>query len=276
MKAKTLMLASILMLISCSDDSIEIEQQVYSANRISCDDYKSVSTENGLLYNNVWNKQAAKNKTHSQCLIERAFKDKKQYGWSWDWPAGNRVIYAYPQIKVGASPWQPTPNFNDAFPAQIDALKSLSLSFQLDILTTSNYNIASSMWVTKSPVSGTEPQPSSIAAEIMVWTYATSNHFNPAGQKTDEFTLGNNTWEVWVNKNWKDASGANDNKWIYIAFKAKTNSFSQNIDMLGLLNYAVAKQLIQSDYYVADIELGNEIMGGKGVAWVNSFNVSVQ
>ena len=276
MKITALILVAMLTLISCSDNTFELEQQLAMVKPITCDDFQAANTEMGLLYNNVWNKQAAHNHSSSQCLISRIVEGKTQFGWSWDWPQGNPVIYAYPQIKVGASPWQPEPNFNKTFPVKIASLTSLSLSCDLAILSNGNYNIASSMWITKTAVTGAQAQPASIAAEIMVWTFATQHHFSPGGQKTDEFTLGEQTWEVWLDKNWQDASGANANKWIYIAFKAKTNTLSHNIDMLGLLHYALAKQFIESDYYVADVELGNELMGGKGLVWINSFNVSLQ
>ncbi len=171
MRTHLLILIPALLLISCNNSSIDIEkieEEVSSAKVISCDDFQSITTENGLLYNNVWNKRAAQNHPHSQCLTSKTFDGKEQQGWTWDWPEGKRVIYAYPQIKVGASPWQPSPSFNNTFPVKISSLASLSLSFELDILTNSNYNIASSMWVTKTRVLGAQPQPSSIAAEIMV------------------------------------------------------------------------------------------------------------
>lgn len=115
-----------------------------------------------------------------------------------------------------------------------------------------------------------------IAAEVMVWTYAATGHFNPAGSRTAEVEIDGTTWEVWVDRNWKDVSGLNENRWIYITYRTTRNSMSANINILKLLKYAEEKQLITADLYVSDIELGNEIMSGSGITWIKSFSVNVE
>ncbi|NVK56797.1 MAG: glycoside hydrolase family 12 [Alteromonadaceae bacterium] len=240
---------------------------------ISCDDYYTAKTDQGILTNNVWNKHAAKNDDWRQCLLKKTVDGKVEYGWSWSWPFGRKVIYAQPQIKIGSSPWQPEPKFDNAFPLKIADLKRLEISHHTDVSTNGDHNTALTMWLTSKKYTGAKPNKSVIAAEIMIWTYFTDGHFNPAGQKHSEIEIKGSTWEVWYQQDWNDKSGVNDNRWVNVSFRAKTPSLSVKVPALELLNYAVQKRLIADSLFIADVELGNEIMNGAGITWVKDFRV---
>ncbi len=132
------------------------------------------------------------------------------------------------------------------------------------------------MWLITEAYKGSEPNKSVIAAEIMFWTYYTGGHLDPAGRKYTEVIISDRVWEVWYQSDWEDKSGINDNKWIYISFKAKNPSLKAGIPGFELLNYAIQEGLISRDLYIADIELGNEIMSGSGITWVKEFNVDYE
>ncbi|CAH9051165.1 hypothetical protein PSECIP111854_00691 [Pseudoalteromonas sp. CIP111854] len=129
------------------------------------------------------------------------------------------------------------------------------------------------MWLITEEYNGSEPKKSVIAAETMFWTYSTTGHFNPAGQKFGEIMINDTTWEVWHQKDWDDKSGVNDNKWVNVSFRAKKLMMSANIPALNLLKYAINERLISQNLFIADVELGNEIMSGAGIAWVKEFSV---
>lgn len=242
---------------------------------LGCGDYLAIPTANGILFNNVWNKHAAGTDKWTQCLEQRTVNGTVQYGWSWNWPRGRQVIYAYPQIKLGASPWAPEPAMDTRFPVKISTLKRFEVSYEVETTSDGDHNLATSMWLTKSPVKDGKPEPSAITTEVMIWTYSTKEHFNPAGKKHGTIKTGDSEWEVWLEKNWKDVSGQNRNRWVYLTFRAKTHSLKAEIDIRKLLDYAIAEQIITSDLYVADVELGNEIMSGSGVTWVHSFQIEI-
>lgn len=162
------------------------------------------------------------------------------------------------------------------FPAKIATLKKFDVSFEVETETDGDDNLATSLWLTKSPVLDGKPDPSAIAAEVMIWTYSTKGHFNPTGKKHKTIKTGDSEWEVWLEKNWKDVSGQNKNRWVYLTFRANKHSLKAEIDIKKLLDYAVAEKIISTDLYVADIELGNEIMSGAGVTWVHSFRVALE
>lgn len=243
------------------------------SNTVTCDDYATIITEHGVLTNNVWNKQAAGNEKWSQCIEKKTQGDSTIYGWSWSWPNVKRAVYGYPQIKVGSSPWAPEPKFDDRFPMAISGLEKLNIYFDVEINSSGNYNLATSMWLISEPNPGLQPNQSIIAAEIMFWTYATEGQFNPAGRKYGEVMVAGDKWEVWYEKNWSDASEVNKNRWVYITFKANPLGLKTNVNALELLRYAIHEKLISDSLLIADIELGNEVMSGEGITWVKDFNI---
>lgn len=243
---------------------------------VTCEEYASIETEFGVVNNNLWNKHAAEEDNWNQCLEQRGVENLVQYGWSWSWPRSRRVVYAYPQIKVGSSPWAPEPKFDDRFPLRITELQELRLSHSLEIYADGDYNVAATMWLTREPYKGKEPKPSIIAAEVMIWTYATENHFDPAGSKYGELEIDNKTWEVWAEKKWSDTSGINENEWTNVTFRAQEFSLEYTVELLDLLNHAIQGNLLSPDLWVADLELGNEVMSGNGATWVKEFDVQIK
>jgi hypothetical protein len=243
---------------------------------LSCEEYASEITPIGIFTNNVWNRQAANGAAWSQCLMKRTEGDSVFYGWSWSWPFVEEAVYGYPQVKIGASPWAPEPRLDDRFPLSISRLKKLDITHTIEVNSNDNYNVATSMWLINEPILSPEPNPSIIVAEVMFWTQATPGHFNPAGSRYGAITIGEQNWEVWSDKNWGDASGANDNQWVYLTFKAGQYSSEAYIPARELLRYALKEQLLPEDLFIADIELGNEVMSGSGQTWVKAFEVDVR
>ncbi|SMF24204.1 Glycosyl hydrolase family 12 [Alteromonadaceae bacterium Bs31] len=271
---RIIVLISIIILLSCKgkpENNMHWEKP--ESITIDCSDYFNLKTSQGVLNNNVWNKNAANSKPWSQCLEKRVVEGENQFGWSWSWPTGRRVIYAYPQIKIGASPWAPEPKMDTAFPLKISELKKIDISHELEISTNGDHNIATTMWLVNEAYKGDKANTAIIAAELMIWTYSTAAHFDPAGQNIGELTVGDTQWQVWYQNDWQDQSGANSNQWAIVSFRNKKPSMSARIPAMGLLQYALRKGLISKDLYIADVELGNEIMSGSGISWVKEFKV---
>jgi hypothetical protein len=132
------------------------------------------------------------------------------------------------------------------------------------------------MWLTDTAQIGDEQNKAVIAAEVMIWTYATSGHLDPAGQQVG--TIGHNgqQWSIWLDTNWTDASGKNDNSWTYITFKATEPALQAEFDIIALLSAEQLNNLGLEKLYIADIELGTEIMRGSGLLWVKDFTADVE
>ncbi|MGO4892945.1 GH12 family glycosyl hydrolase domain-containing protein [Flavobacterium sp. W21_SRS_FM6] len=270
---KHLIFVLVILLWSCTPDN-RPEWVKPKSVVVSCDEYYNLETKYGVLTNNVWNKHAAENDSWEQCIEKLNIDGIVQYGWSWSWPFERRVIYSQPQIKMGASPWAPEPKFNDSFPLKISKLEKLIITHELDISSNGEHNNVTTMWLLSEAYRGDKVRPDLIKAEVMIWTYSTKNHFDPAGKRHGELKIGSDVWEVWYQKDWHDKSGVNDNQWISLSFKAQKSSMKASIPALELLQFAVDKGLISKDLYIADIELGNEIMSGSGITWIKELSVS--
>lgn len=243
---------------------------------LGCEDYQSIPTDIGVLYNNVWNENAAGDYNWQQCLEQKPGIDPFIYGWSWDWPRISRHIFAYPQIKLGSSPWDPLPKMDARFPIKIEQLEKMVISHDLSINAVGDYNVATSMWLTHSPNIGDKPNKSIIAAEIMFWTFETQGHMAPAGRQIGSVVQDEQEWIVWLSENWGDASGENENSWVYLTFQATNPKLVNSFDASLLLNHPLVSDLDLNRYYIADVELGTEIMQGSGLVWVNDFSVDIE
>lgn len=239
---------------------------------ISCGDYATSMTSNGVLTNNVWNKHAAGDSVNQQCIVKRSVDQFTEFGWSWNWPKTPRAVFAQPQIKVGASPWDPEPRFGDDFPLKVSELSSLKLAHELDITSNGDFNVATTMWLTRDARSVKE----SIAAEMMIWTYYTKGQFNPAGKKIETVTLDGLQWELWEQADWQDASGVNQNKWQHLAFRLVQPSLKVEFDVNILIRHALKRKIVDEHWYIADLELGTELMGGEGLAWIKAFELIIK
>ncbi|WP_293746955.1 hypothetical protein [uncultured Paraglaciecola sp.] len=146
----------------------------------------------------------------------------------------------------------------------------------MDILTDGELNLATTLWLTQSDTIQTQINKSSIAAEVMIWTYASDDFYaDPAGENVGEIVINGIEWEVWLDQNWQDTSGKNDNNWVYLAFRTNQPLMLIKFDAAQMLRHGIAQKFIPSDLYIADIQLGTEIMSGTGQVWLNHYSVDV-
>lgn len=240
---------------------------------LGCTDWLSVTTPVGRLSNNVWNKQAAGTFNPTQCLEQRVAGNSLQYGWSWNWPASSNTIFAYPEIVVGAKPWEPGPGNDARFPRQVSATNRMLVSYDAEVTTTGVHNLAASIWLINTPTVANPPVTSNVVTEMMIWTRSTT--FNPGGSYRGNVVIDGVEWEVWAAENWGDNSGANANRWTYIAYRAVKPALAITFDARKLMADAASRGLLSTSSYIADVELGNEIMSGSGTTFLKSFSVSI-
>lgn len=270
-----------LALLSCSDGVSEKQklaeiEQNKAILAFTCEGYDSHATPLGDLQNNIWNAKAAAGFDWTQCLAMRTYDAKTQYGWYWQWPKDGDKVFAQPQITLGNSPWLQHHHTKLGYPISINQLQRLEFDYSVEILTDGELNLASTIWLTDSETIRMNVDKTTIAAEIMIWSYATENFYaNPAGEHVAEITLNGIEWEVWLEPNWHDTSGENNNRWVYLAFRTRQPLMQINFDAAPLLLYAIEQKFINADLYIADIQLGTEIMSGTGQVWLNHYSVDV-
>lgn len=280
MTRKSLWITLFVFLLGC-DNGITEKQKLAAIEQdkkilaYSCKSFASRSTPIGDLQNNVWNALGANGFDWTQCIAMRTIAGKTQYGWYWQWPENGDVVYAQPQITLGNTPWTEHQTIKAGYPIDISALDKLQLNYDIEIASDGEYNLTSTLWLTNSSRINPLIDKSSIQAEVMIWTYSTDDFYGqPAGEEVGEVTVDGIEWEVWVDKKWYDTSGLNDNNWTYLAFRATENTLKAQFDIGQLLRYSINKNLIKPNLYIADIQLGTEIMSGTGQAWLNRYELS--
>ena len=241
---------------------------------LNCDAWAEVPHQGAVYFNNVWNVQAAGDFPWTQCIV-RDPADSERLGFQWKWPGSGSDIYAQPQAKIGMSPWDPVPRLDDRFPVGIKTIEAMRVATEVEVVGPSQYNVVTTLWLTNSPAIISEPKPGSIVAEVMIWTYATAGHLSPAGTKIGSVVHNGAAWDIWLDESWHDVSGENDNRWIYVAFVSRDPRFSAEFDPVALLRSEPLKALNFDDAYIADIELGAEVMRGEALLWIDQFEVSI-
>lgn len=257
------------------NDPTQTEIPVDGENIISCDGFASHLTPIGRLSNNTWNSQAAGDFPYKQCIKERVLNGKKSYGWSWEWPDTSNSVFSYPEIIVGAKPWEPGPGNDDRFPRTIQDTPELYVTYDLDTEGTGIYNLATSIWMIDTPTVSNPQDIGAIKTELMIWT--DSQGFFPGDPitKRGEVAIDGYEWEIWAAENWGDASGANPNTWTYILYFAKSPTTKITYDARKMLDDAISRGLINESHYISVVELGNEILSGSGRTWINRFSVDL-
>jgi hypothetical protein len=268
-----LFLVPFLFLLACGGGGSSSDEPQLVTKTLGCTDWLSVNTPIGRLSNNVWNKQAAGSFKPTQCLEQRVAGSSLEYGWSWNWPANSNAIFAYPEIIVGAKPWEPGPGNDARFPRQVSATNRLLVSYDAEVNTTGDHNLAASIWLINTPTVANPQDTSNIVTEMMIWTWSTT--FNPGGTHLANVVIDDVEWQVWAAENWGDNSGANGNQWTYIAYRAVTPTLSTTFDARKLMADAASRGLLSTNYYIANVELGNEIMSGSGTTFLKSFEVTI-
>lgn len=268
--------AAVLLSSACGADDAEQPSWPKPATvTVTCEEWATVPHGNSVFFNNVWNRQAAGDFAWRQC-IERDPLDGNRLGWSWHWPDRGDHIYAQPQVKRGASPWAPQPNLDERFPVKIGELAGMTISRSVEVLARGELNLVTTLWLTSTGEIGGEPRPESIVAEVMFWTYATKALVDPAGSRVGSVESSGQTWDIWLNEDWHDVSGINDNRWVYVAFVARHQGSSASYDPVALLRSEPLAHLGFEDAWISDVELGSEIMRGDGLIWVDRFDVDLE
>ena len=122
-------------------------------------------------------------------------------------------------------------------------LQSFRWAYNVDVTTTGKHNVASSMWITRSGATSSSPSAQDIATEFMIWSRG--QDFNPGGQMIATATIGTQSFEVWYAQDWGDVSGANPNKWSYVAYRAVNGSTAVDLDIKAIVDDAVSRGLVK-------------------------------
>jgi hypothetical protein len=219
------------------------------------------------LFNNTWNRGASSGR-HRQKIFVTDDNGKTLMGWAWKWKDSSGVA-TYPEIQVGHSPWNGEAAEGSGFPFQVGS-KKLTASYDIGLAATGSYNLAFEFWV----VSALPPSKDTISHEVMVWI--AGERLAASGSEIDKVTLQGNTFSVNMRKNHGDASGGSSNTWTIVTFIAERPMLHGPLDFGPLIDYLVQRGHVRTSAYIANLELGNEVMRGSGTTVVRNYAVTVE
>lgn len=242
---------------------------------LACAADASVASPLGRLHNNTWNRQAAGSQPWQQCLVRRTVAGATQYGWQWQWPTGGSDVLAYPSLVIGAKPWEAGPGNDARFPRPIAATQRLLLDYDLDTSATGTYNLATSVWLIRTPTVASPPDETAISGELMVWTQSAGADWTAGRVPLAQVSIGGAAWLLWSQPSWGDASGGSTHRWPLVVYTAVSPGSQARLDLKAFLADAVARGLLDGSHHIADVELGNEVAGGSGTTWIRGFSLTV-
>jgi Glycosyl hydrolase family 12 len=229
------------------------------------------------LVNNAWNASAAGTFAWTQCVKQRSSGGTRQFGWQWSWPPLGTQIHAYPEVVLGAKPWDAGPSTDSRLPRRVSALQRMPVSFEVDSTGTGDRNLAVSLWFTANGTAPAVPDIASISAEIMIWTDYTPVMLYDDGStvKVGQVTVNGRVFDVHHGANWGGGTDAGV-IWTYVAYVAQQTSSSFSFDAKAFIDDAVSRGFVNRTHYLASFELGNEVASGSGSTWVRSLSVGVE
>lgn len=231
----------------------------------TCEPWAEISKEEYLLTNNVWG--AKDIKPIKQCIAV----NNEGFEWSWDWKGrkgkkfqGN--VLAYPSILYGHKPWSKQ-STTPKLPIKVSHIKKLDVSFKVNQTASGSHNLLLESWVTSSAV----PKPSTRTVEIAIHL-SQQNWPGMPGRKVDRADIDGHSYDVFVDP--AIEVPGDDLHWMYLGFVSNGASEPvDDIDMTEFISYSLKKGYVQAEHYLASIELGSELVSGRGKTIVQDFSV---
>lgn len=219
------------------------------------------------IFNNTWNKGATTGR-HRQKIFVNDDKGKTIFGWVWKWRESSGVA-TYPEVQVGHSPWNGEVAPGSGFPF-LAGSKQVKVDYDISLEASGAYNLAFEFWV----VSGLPPRKETISHEVMIWI--AGERLGAAGSEVGKMTVQGNTFAVNMKKNHGDASGQNQNTWTIISLLAEKPILHGPLDVGQIIDNLVQNGYLSKHDYIANLELGNEVMRGSGTTMVRNYAVHVE
>jgi hypothetical protein len=229
-----------------------------------------VVAESGcVLINNFWNARATRGRLQQRVFVaERGGKSVVGWAWRSPWQLVPAVV-SYPEIACGDKPWDEPLGLSQAFPFAVGS-RRLSVDYDARIAATGTHNLTFTLWV----VSALPAARGVVSHEIMVWI--ANEGQRPAGTPRGKIALGSAEFDVFIEQRQRDNSGANANRWTYVAVVAQRPVLRGPLDLSPLLEFLLHEGVLSRRNFVTSLELGSEVSEGAGSVELTGFSVTVR
>ena len=170
---------------------------------------------------------------------------------------------------MGQSPWASEAAPDAGFPFQAGT-KKLIANYDIALEATGSYNLAFEFWA----VSALPASPNTITHEVMIWIGG--ERLAAAGNLVGKTTIDGNEFSIFLRKNHGDASGVNQNTWTIISLLAEKTILHGPLDIGQIIDFLLKKGYLSARLFIANLELGDEVMRGSGTTVIRNFAVTVE
>jgi hypothetical protein len=226
--------------------------------------------------NNIWkpgNLQEGQDYTQTITIDETSFPARTTMEWNWPYDSSRPLTYenfpvrSYPNLIYGQPPWGSGLSSTTDLPRRIGDIQDFKIQYDLSV--TGNpllHNVAFSMWVQDDPISG----PTGLKDEVMIWVH--SGSFTPAGTVIGGYQDENGPARIW---NRPDFGGTAPDapRWEYTALEYNDDELTGVIDVADILRHLEGRGILDPTDWVMDIEIGAEVIAGRGSLTVNQLSV---
>jgi len=228
---------------------------------VFCEEYATVNINDSYyLHNNVWGFYAASyDSAFTQCIFYDTIQPSN-IGWKWELE-GTSKYPSYPRVGYGWNPWFEESTSSE-LPMKIGALSSVTSSFDFDYSFSGKYNTSFDIWLTSSEI----PHEDNISAEIMIWLDANTLPETPI--TIENLLIENKTYSFYKNTDWYD--------YPFFVFLQKDTSWNGQFSIYPFLRYLLDNNHISNEYFLADIEFGNEIWSGTGCMEIENYKIEIK
>jgi hypothetical protein len=266
----------VLCVSACGQDRVTVSS--------TCEPWAEYAIQETILTNNVWGKRDIKD--YRQCIHRSLYRNTQQkklqssdaqhesYGWEWQWPAMHDDVKSYPSILFGHKPWRKASTTKD-LPIKLADVQSILIDFNVEMSLEGSANLLLESWVT----SGVFPSDKTRTREIAIHL-AQINWPGMPGKKVDSVIINGKTFDVYIERNM--SVYGDKHSWSYLGFVHRDEQFSGagglsgKIELTGFLTYLAKNGYVKPDEYLASVELGNEVIYGKGKLEIEQFHVTVE
>jgi hypothetical protein len=238
---------------------------------LRCEDGTLIEAGSFIAENNTWGKGTLVG--WSQCLGAVAWPDAPGQPpavaarWTWDWKQVGDNVKAFPEIVFGHKPGF-AKSSTRLLPRKLSTLQTLKIDHDISTEREGAGNLSIDMWLTADANPTTFAVPP-ITHEVMIWLEAYGPMYQ-GGELLERVRINGTLYRVHVGE--KFGLG-----WRYVAFAPNSPMPMVNqIDLLPFFQYLRSKNLITTDEHLSAVNLGNEIISGRGDTRVNRYAVIIE
>jgi hypothetical protein len=218
-----------------------------------------------LVENCTWNVSAAKSKWHETIFCDTLTGSR---GWRWDFSGekdeGNpSIVKTYPEIIFGRKPFNNYTSTTPRLPKEFVSSK-FRLKYGYAVNADGKYNISTDISFTDSK----NPGPENIRAKLMIWFDHRNIPFFES-ETLKRAVIGGRQHEVFIDTGHIGPEG----KWISISLLPKGLPRHGELNLNEYFDYAVSEGALKPEWFLSSIEIGSEIVSGKGELIFKRFEI---